>query len=115
MNIAPEVFLLFWHALILIFLKISLISSSSPDETPIDMETIIMFASRVCQVIDHPKRMRQYAIEHLDWSVKMETFKRFFDVINEEVFLETGNTMSFFVSPICDILLFVAENSAIIL
>ncbi len=49
------------------------------DETPVDMEQVGMFASRVCQDRDHPKKMRQYAAEHLDLSIKMEKLKTFLE------------------------------------
>jgi glycosyltransferase involved in cell wall biosynthesis len=49
------------------------------DDTPVDMEQVIKFASRICQDSDHPKKMRQYAVEHLDWSIKMEELKKYLE------------------------------------
>lgn len=49
------------------------------NETPVDMENVIRFANRICQDPDHPKKMRQYASEHLDWSIKMKRLKIFLE------------------------------------
>jgi glycosyltransferase involved in cell wall biosynthesis len=49
------------------------------DETAVDMENVITFAYRVCQDPDHPQKMRQYAAEHLDWSIKMKRLKTFLE------------------------------------
>ena len=49
------------------------------DESPIDMEQVIMFTLRVCQDTNHPQKMRQYAIENLDWSIKMKKLKEFLE------------------------------------
>ena len=54
------------------------------DESPIDIEQVIRFASHVCQDNDCPKKMRQYAIENLDWSIKMKKLKDFFEDISKE-------------------------------
>ncbi len=40
------------------------------DESPIDIEQVLAFAREVCADPDHPQKMRSYAEEHLDWSVK---------------------------------------------
>ena len=49
------------------------------DESPIDMEQVITFASRVCQEPDYPQNMRLFAINNLDWSVKMKKLKQFLE------------------------------------
>jgi len=51
------------------------------DETPVDLEKVIEFAHRVYQDPDHPQKMRTYAEEHLDWSVKMKTLKAFLETL----------------------------------
>jgi hypothetical protein len=50
-----------------------------PDESPIDMDQVITFTSSVCQDADHPRKMRLYANENLDWSVKMKKLKVFLE------------------------------------
>jgi hypothetical protein len=49
------------------------------DESPIDMDQVITFTSSVYQDPDHPQKMRQYASENLDWSVKMKKLKVFLE------------------------------------
>lgn len=49
------------------------------DETFVDLEKVIIFANRVCLDPDHPQKMRQYAVEHLDWSIKMKKLKTFLE------------------------------------
>jgi glycosyltransferase involved in cell wall biosynthesis len=51
------------------------------DETPVDLETVIEFAHRVCKDHDHPRKMRTYAAEFLDWSVKMKRLKAFLETL----------------------------------
>jgi len=58
------------------------------DESPIDVGRVLMFASRVCQDMDHPEKMRQYAVEHLDWSIKMKQLKVFL----EESIVKNGSS-----------------------
>jgi glycosyltransferase involved in cell wall biosynthesis len=50
-----------------------------PDESFINMEQVVMFVSRVFQDPEHPKKMRQYAIEHLDYSNKVKSLKTFLE------------------------------------
>ena len=52
------------------------------DESAVDIETVLRFVSRIYQDPDHPQKMRRYAVEHLDWSIKMHTLKTF---LEEEV------------------------------
>lgn len=55
------------------------------DESPIDMDQVIAFSSRVCQDTDHPKKMRHYASLKLYWSIKMKILKDFLeDLANED-------------------------------
>jgi hypothetical protein len=49
------------------------------DETAIDIEKVLGFVSRIYQDPDHPQKMRRYAEEHLDWSIKMHTLKTFLE------------------------------------
>ncbi|QSZ67889.1 glycosyltransferase [Methanofollis aquaemaris] len=51
------------------------------DESPIDIEGVLAFAKKVCGDPDHPQKMRRYAEEHLDWSVKMKTLKEFLETM----------------------------------
>lgn len=55
------------------------------DENSIDMEQVLAFTYHVFQDNDHPQKMRLYARENLDWSVKMKKLKGFLeDLVNEE-------------------------------
>jgi glycosyltransferase involved in cell wall biosynthesis len=49
------------------------------DETFVDLEKVIGFAKRVYQDPDHPQKMRHYAVDHLDWSIKMKELKTFLE------------------------------------
>jgi glycosyltransferase involved in cell wall biosynthesis len=49
------------------------------DESPIDMDQVILFASSISRDIDHAQTMRRYARENLDWSVKMKKLKVFLE------------------------------------
>ena len=51
------------------------------DETPVDLEKVIEFAGRVCTDPEHPRKMRTYAEEYLDWSVKMKRLKAFLETL----------------------------------
>ncbi len=51
------------------------------DETPFEIQKLIDFAIKLNGDPEHPQKMRQYAIEHLDWSVKMNKLIAFFDEI----------------------------------
>jgi len=52
-----------------------------PDESPIDIQSVINFAQKVCSDPDHPHKMRKYAEWNLDWSMKMQELKRFIDIV----------------------------------
>jgi len=54
------------------------------DETPVDMDQVIAFAMNVSADPDHPQRMRRYAEEHLDWSVKMRRLRDFLETLSGE-------------------------------
>jgi len=54
------------------------------DESIIDAEQVLAFARKVYTNPDHPKKMRHYAEEHLDWSVKMKQLKKFLEVLAGE-------------------------------
>ncbi len=62
------------------------------DESPIDIEQILAFAKEVCADPDHPQKMRRYAEEHLDWSVKMKQLKGFLEALVGE---SGENSMNF--------------------
>ena len=47
------------------------------DESPVDIKQVIMFITRIYQETDHPRIMRQYAVEHLEWSIKIKKLKNF--------------------------------------
>jgi len=53
----------------------------SPNDSQIDIEKIIEFAQMVCADPDHPRKMRAYALEYLDWDVKMKTLKAFLETL----------------------------------
>lgn len=48
-----------------------------PDESPIDIKNVIDFAHTVWNDADHPKKMREYALEKLDWSIKIQKLVKF--------------------------------------
>jgi len=50
-----------------------------PDDSAIDMEQVSKFALRVCLDYEHPEKMRKYAAEHLDVSIKMKKLKTFLE------------------------------------
>ncbi len=55
------------------------------DESPIEIEDVLAFAKDVCADPDHPEKMRRYAEENLDWSVKMKRLKEFLErLVGEE-------------------------------
>jgi glycosyltransferase involved in cell wall biosynthesis len=54
------------------------------DESPIDIEQVLAFAQEICADPDHPYKMRRYAEEHLDWSVKMKKLKDFLETLVRE-------------------------------
>jgi glycosyltransferase involved in cell wall biosynthesis len=47
------------------------------DETPVPVETVLAFAHATFSDPEHPRIMRAYAQEHLDWSIKMRDLKNF--------------------------------------
>jgi hypothetical protein len=47
----------------------------------VDLKKVSEFAHRVCRDPEHPQKMRTYAAEHLDWSVKMKTLKTFLETL----------------------------------
>jgi glycosyltransferase involved in cell wall biosynthesis len=55
-----------------------------PDETPLNIKEVVEFTKSVYADPDHPQKMRRYADEHLDWSVKMKQLKIFLkSLVNE--------------------------------
>jgi hypothetical protein len=56
----------------------------SGDENPFDIQELIDFANRLNVKSEHPQEMRQYALEYLDWSVKMKRLLTFFEMIINE-------------------------------
>jgi glycosyltransferase involved in cell wall biosynthesis len=54
------------------------------DESPINIEEVIKFAQRAYADPDHPQKMRAYAVEHLDWSIKMKKLKAFLETLVDE-------------------------------
>ena len=53
------------------------------DESPIDIEEVIRFAEEVYSDPEHHIKMRAYAEEKLDWSVKMKKLKEFCETLVE--------------------------------
>ena len=53
----------------------------TPDESPVCIERVVEFAQRVYDDRDHPQKMRAYALEHLDWSIKMYQLKIFLEML----------------------------------
>lgn len=51
------------------------------DESPIGVKQVLSFAKEACADPDHPQKMRRYAEEHLDWSVKMKKLKDFLETL----------------------------------
>jgi glycosyltransferase involved in cell wall biosynthesis len=56
-----------------------------PEDSPFDISRIILFTERISGNESHFQEMRQYAIEHLDWSVKMKRLIEFCDEIIEDI------------------------------
>jgi len=56
-----------------------------PDESPVKIEDVIEFAKKVVTNPDHPQKMRAYAAEHLDWSVKMKKLKTFVESLVDDL------------------------------
>jgi len=55
-----------------------------PDESPVSIEAVIDFAQIISGDPEHPQKMRAYAMEHLDWSVKMNRLKKFFEILIDD-------------------------------
>jgi len=51
------------------------------DESSVNIENVVEFAKKVFADPDHPQKMRRYAEEHLDWSVKMKRLKEFLETL----------------------------------
>ncbi len=58
----------------------------SGDENPFDIQELIDFVLKLKADYEHSQKMRQYAIEHLDWSVKMKKLIAFFNEIYEDIY-----------------------------
>jgi len=54
------------------------------DDSPIDMDQILPFVSSIYQAHNHPQKMRLYAKDTLDWSVKMKKLKGFLEDLEKE-------------------------------
>jgi len=48
-----------------------------PAETPIDIGAVLLFYETQYSNPDHPQKMRKYAEDNLDWSIKMMNMKQF--------------------------------------
>jgi glycosyltransferase involved in cell wall biosynthesis len=57
----------------------------SGDDNPFDIRELISFAYKLNTDTAHPQKMRQYAIEHLDWSIKMKKLMTFCKMIIEDI------------------------------
>jgi glycosyltransferase involved in cell wall biosynthesis len=57
----------------------------SGDDNPFDIRELINFAYKLNTDPAHPQKMRQYAIAHLDWSVKMKKLLTFWNEIIEDI------------------------------
>jgi glycosyltransferase involved in cell wall biosynthesis len=55
-----------------------------PDDSPVSIEKIIEFAQKVYKDPEHPQKMRAYAVEHLEWAVKMKILKAFLETLVDE-------------------------------
>jgi glycosyltransferase involved in cell wall biosynthesis len=51
------------------------------EDTPVDVEKVVEFSDRVSKDLNHPRTMRMYAVEHLDWSAKMKRLKAFLETL----------------------------------
>lgn len=49
------------------------------DETPISIDDLIRFTTAVYIDLEHPKKMHDYAMKYLDWSLKMNKLKHFLE------------------------------------
>jgi hypothetical protein len=65
----------------------------SDNEDDFDVRNLIDFAERMNKDPEHPQAMRQFAVKHLDWSVKMKNLVTFFDHIMRDVNQGTLSTL----------------------
>lgn len=42
------------------------------DDTPVNMSEVVEFVVSIYKDIDHPKKIHDYAVNHLDWSIKLK-------------------------------------------
>ena len=49
------------------------------------IEKVIDFAQKLYEDPWHPQKMRTYATEHLDWSVKMSSLKTFLEALVDKL------------------------------
>jgi glycosyltransferase involved in cell wall biosynthesis len=49
------------------------------DETPVSIEDIVHFTGQIFNDLGHSQRMRDYAMNYIDWSVKMKRLKEFLE------------------------------------
>ncbi|TYC01389.1 MAG: glycosyltransferase family 4 protein [Kosmotoga sp.] len=54
------------------------------NEEPVDIRRVTYFVERVFSIKDHPRLMREYALNKLDWSIKMKQLVKFMNEILEE-------------------------------
>jgi len=54
------------------------------DDSSINITEIIGFAETMCLDSLHPQIMREYAFEHLDWSIKMKKLKEFLETLIDD-------------------------------
>jgi glycosyltransferase involved in cell wall biosynthesis len=54
----------------------------SADNTSIDIENVQKFAIEILQDSEHPRKMREYAFDYLDWGVKMMVLKEFLTTLH---------------------------------
>lgn len=60
------------------------ILSLPSDESPIDMNQVTRFTSEISKDVDHSQKMRAYASENLDWSVKMKKLNVFLESLGKK-------------------------------
>ncbi|MBN1552555.1 glycosyltransferase family 4 protein [bacterium] len=51
------------------------------DESPINIEEVLEFAGKILDDKKHPEKMREFATQNLDWTVKMKRLKSFFEEV----------------------------------
>jgi hypothetical protein len=52
------------------------------DETPLSIDEIIHFTTAVCGDLGHSKKMHEFALKNLDWSIRMKKLKEFLESMN---------------------------------